>query len=497
MRIALLTSALCFGLVSPLLVQAQDTSCGIAWGPILNLSGNNPYTYDPQIVAQGETLHVTWEGGGYRLAYRRSFDNGLNWEPTREMIADTSIENAHYPWIVADNRFIYLVYTKSSTQGTSPPCMLKSSDRGATWSQEDSIAEESGSAIRNVFLRGDTMVVQFERQGPHDPYTFFRSTDAGATWDTSLVPVRGPVAIGGGVFHNAWGGVIVGHGQEVTYKRSTDLGNSWQDSLVLSSLDGEWSHEVTMALTNDTPPRVYVMWRDTKYGCLTLFGCSIILRISGDGGLSWGEEYLMTDAPVGYNTYLHEQIAFDATRVTVVWKNDQSGHINMRYSTDQGDSWTPLCDVTPGRVATEPEVAMTPGTVHMAWEDIDTVGPTSAIHIYYRRGTILTDQVSEGPYQDVPSGFTLYQNYPNPFNGQTWIDYWLESRGPDSKMKLAVYNILGQEVASLVDGFQPAGRQSFLWNPKNIPSGVYICRMSVFKGTQILGSQNRMMVILK
>jgi hypothetical protein len=266
---------------------------------------------------------------------------------------------------------------------------------------------------------------------------------------------------------------------------------------VLSTLDDEWSHDARIALTKDVPPRVYVMWRDTKYGCLTLVGCSIILRISGDGGLSWGEEYMMTDAPVGYNTSLLEQIAFDGNRVTVVWANDQSGHINMRYSTDRGDSWTPLCDVTPGRIATEPEVAMTAGTVHFLWEDIDTVGPTSAIHIYYRRGTILTDEVGDEPDREVPRGFMLYQNYPNPFNGQTRIDYWLELRDPEAWMNLAVFNILGQEVASLVDGFQPPGRQSLRWGPKNLPSGVYLCRMSVFRGPQSIGSQNRMMVILK
>jgi hypothetical protein len=185
---------------------AQDTSCGIAWAPTINFSGNNPYTYHPHIVAQGETLHATWEGGGYRLPYRRSVDNGLSWEQTRELIADTFVVNATYPWILANDRFVYLVYAKSTPQGPSPGFMIESSDRGTTWSREDTITQELVGSIRNAFISGDTVVVQFPRQGPHDPYTFFRTTDRGATWDTSLVPVRGPIAIGGGMFHNAWGG---------------------------------------------------------------------------------------------------------------------------------------------------------------------------------------------------------------------------------------------------------------------------------------------------
>jgi hypothetical protein len=57
----------CFLAVS-CLASGQDTSSGLEWGPIIQLSKDScPVATAPRIAAQGETLHVTWEAGGYRL----------------------------------------------------------------------------------------------------------------------------------------------------------------------------------------------------------------------------------------------------------------------------------------------------------------------------------------------------------------------------------------------------------------------------------------------
>lgn len=76
---------------------------------------------------------------------------------------------------------------------------------------------------------------------------------------------------------------------------------------------------------------------------------------------------------------------------------------------------------------------------------------------------------------DSPTSISLDQNYPNPFNPSTTISYQLASPG---EVKLQVFNALGQQVASLVDGFQASGRQSINWNAGSVPSGVYIYRLT-------------------
>ncbi len=75
---------------------------------------------------------------------------------------------------------------------------------------------------------------------------------------------------------------------------------------------------------------------------------------------------------------------------------------------------------------------------------------------------------------EVPSEFKLYQNYPNPFNPETNIRFGLPKF---SFVKLAVYDLLGREVASLVNEQLKPGSYEVDWNSLNYPSGVYYYRL--------------------
>jgi len=72
---------------------------------------------------------------------------------------------------------------------------------------------------------------------------------------------------------------------------------------------------------------------------------------------------------------------------------------------------------------------------------------------------------------NIPSHFVLNQNYPNPFNPTTMIQYQLPAAG---NVKLAVFDLLGREVARLVDEVKPAGVYHVVWNASSLPSGVYL-----------------------
>jgi hypothetical protein len=100
----------------------------------------------------------------------------------------------------------------------------------------------------------------------------------------------------------------------------------------------------------------------------------------------------------------------------------------------------------------------------------------------------------------IPMTYTLEQNYPNPFNPITVIKYQIPF---DSKVIIAVYNILGQMVITLVDGEKQAGFYQIQWdglgqNGTKIASGMYIYRMTAeAAGSRQKFSQNKRMIMLK
>jgi hypothetical protein len=73
-----------------------------------------------------------------------------------------------------------------------------------------------------------------------------------------------------------------------------------------------------------------------------------------------------------------------------------------------------------------------------------------------------------------PADFALLQNYPNPFNPSTTFIYELPAQ---SRIVLTIHDLLGREVAVLVDAIRPAGRHTADWTAAAFATGVYICRL--------------------
>ncbi|MFN3135873.1 MAG: FlgD immunoglobulin-like domain containing protein, partial [Candidatus Kryptonium sp.] len=92
-----------------------------------------------------------------------------------------------------------------------------------------------------------------------------------------------------------------------------------------------------------------------------------------------------------------------------------------------------------------------------------------------------TDVTEVGiPVVDIPKKFELYQNYPNPFNPSTSISFDLPE---DAFVTLKIYNIIGQEIRTIVNEFKNAGRYTVVWDGKDndgkiMPSGIYFYRIT-------------------
>ena len=75
----------------------------------------------------------------------------------------------------------------------------------------------------------------------------------------------------------------------------------------------------------------------------------------------------------------------------------------------------------------------------------------------------------------------LYANYPNPFNPETTIPFDLPA---PMYVTLKVYNVIGQEVATLVSDTYPAGRHRIRWDAGRLPSGLYLYQLRAGGQTQ-------------
>jgi hypothetical protein len=109
------------------------------------------------------------------------------------------------------------------------------------------------------------------------------------------------------------------------------------------------------------------------------------------------------------------------------------------------------------------------------------LGTTSSDMGAYGGGSILT--AIDGSEFGLPRCLVLAGNYPNPFNVSTSIRYNLPEA---SNLSIEIFNILGQQVATLMEGFEQAGEYTIIWNASDLPSGVYFARLETGKSIETI-----------
>lgn len=124
----------------------------------------------------------------------------------------------------------------------------------------------------------------------------------------------------------------------------------------------------------------------------------------------------------------------------------------------------------------------------------DNAGNSEPAKAAGETSTILTG-VAE-PEKELPKQFALYQNYPNPFNPVTTIQFDLPSA---ALISLKIYNLLGQEVRTVVDGIESPGTKSISFNMAQYASGVYFYRLNAMsvQDPRNLFTRTRKMILVK
>jgi len=109
--------------------------------------------------------------------------------------------------------------------------------------------------------------------------------------------------------------------------------------------------------------------------------------------------------------------------------------------------------------------------------DILQASAATSFTIFVVNPTTNVDDIST-----LPTKYGLSQNYPNPFNPSTLIEYQVPTF---SRVHLKVYDVLGREVALLVNEAKNASQYSVEWNATGMPSGVYFYRLATENFSQV------------
>ncbi|MBC8043306.1 MAG: T9SS type A sorting domain-containing protein, partial [Rhizobacter sp.] len=301
--------------------------------------------------------------------------------------------------------------------------ILRSAD-GVAWS---SVASGTGSELRGVAVSND--------------YTLTTAWKSDGTFSTNGFGSAVAVGVGG------------------TILRSGDGGDTWNAS-VSAPTSGDlnavaWFGDSFAAAKGNSTSSTQ------GFGSAVAVGVGGTILRSADGGANW------TSVSGGTNANL----------LSVVMASETLGYISgaggtILITTDGGTSWTAQSS---GTGDTLNSIVVLPNGTGVG------VGNNGTAVITNTGGNVLATGEGETPASSKPNAFGLKQNYPNPFNPSTTIRYELAA---PSDVKLNVFDVLGREVATLVNQRQSAGNYRVGFNASNLSSGIYFYRLQTGNFTQ-------------
>ncbi|MBK9404644.1 MAG: T9SS type A sorting domain-containing protein [Ignavibacteria bacterium] len=95
---------------------------------------------------------------------------------------------------------------------------------------------------------------------------------------------------------------------------------------------------------------------------------------------------------------------------------------------------------------------------------------------------------------NIPDNFSLEQNYPNPFNPSTTINFSIPVNG---NIELKLFDILGKETGSLLNGYYTSGTYSINFSGSELKSGVYFYTMNFTGDNGVLFSDRKKLMLVK
>ncbi len=492
--------------------------------PWLDATGSNPDTlYFSNLAARPVTL----AGVGITVHRGLAASGVLNWNTPAVIVPPNATDFLDKPSIGADksgsNQAVYVVTTDFPAAGGSLIELYRSFDAGETWGGPtlvkgtDALGQQGADVV--VGVHGEVFVAwERGRFAPIQQILFRASTDQGATFgplDTiatitgvSLFPPvgynrnryndfprmavdftgphRGRIYVAyqdattnpkihtDGVFFNqqtnkivaSTGGVSDG---DIYLKFSDDNGATWSaPTLVSSAAPGDGKAQFWPVVSVEPGGNVDVVYyQDTEIQPQPVNPLSTNISIG---------------AP------LRRQSSYRSF-VDVFWAQSQDGGITFQSPLQVNDStsdWSIAASNIIPNFGDYIAGVSAGNRTFCTWGQsrLYDINPGPAVNNRFVPSAAFASVqgVGKAPFaqriagrQTLPDVFSLMQNYPNPFNPMTVIPFQVASGG---HVHLGVYNTLGQEVSTLVNGYRQAGGYTAVFDAANLPSGVYYYRLT-------------------
>jgi hypothetical protein len=199
-------------------------------------------------------------------------------------------------------------------------------------------------------------------------------------------------------------------------------------------------------------------------GCTDPFICISFRDVRNDASACLGEGLLVDLRPFGSASDTFALgVGSPGSPVLLRWTIGPGAHFDSLRLMDRFGGSVVLCDMLgTDSLAFDPAVAAE--LLIVAWAPAYVTG-------------------AGGSGASLPAGERLLANYPNPFNPSTTVWYRVDAR---SRVRLAVFDLLGREVARLVDRIEEPGDHAVVWDGADQPSGWYACRLTAGASTGTL-----------
>jgi hypothetical protein len=454
------------------------------WEPDVRLTNDGGISYPSynnawNIAANGDTVHIVWfdkrNNNYYAIYYKRSIDKGLSWGEDIAL-TDGTVNASLDPSIAVSGNVVHVVWHDGRDVGGGYELYYKrSTDGGLTWETELRLTNAPlFSGYASLAVSGNIVHLTWydERDGNYEVY-YKRSTDGGLNWEADTRLTNNPgyswspsISVSGNLVHVVWFNDLSGN-EEIYYKRSTDGGFTWEEEIRLTN-DPAFSDNTSIAVSGND---VHVVWMDNRDGNFEIY-----YLCSTDGGLNWESEARLTFfSGSSYNP----SITCYGLNLHCVWYDNRDGNYEIYYkrSTDSGITWEEDFRLTEDPASSGfPSIAVADTILHVVWQD-DRDGN---LEIYYKRnlnGNPVTGISNFPPGNAAP--FSLGQNYPNPFNPSTKIKFTIpavETRHASFQqmVTLMVYDVLGNEISTLVNEEKSPGTYEVEFNTSSIFRNLFL-----------------------